>query len=371
MNNLILIVSPSSLASLDQCTWLWCDDRGRLLASGLGGPRNWPATAGCHLLLGGPEIACQQVVLPRIERARTPEVIAGALEENLLEAPEQLSFACWGEADAAGRYRVALLRRSLLADLVARLRAAGREVLSAWPLGALLPPGQLWEVAGESTWALSDGGFMGFAEHDVLPQAMPEHFVRPQTEAGQGLRDILAATHRPFGERPGWLYGALAPRTSARPWLEALRPAGRLAAVFLFLITLTLLVQWGWLGWQAAQQRAQIAADFREIAPAEPMLDPLRQAERKVAQLRRLAGQGGAEDLLSLLSAWGDFSGGRDGSIRELRYASGRLTVIGVFSAEQLATVEARFKQGGWSFRALADTADGSRQFVVGVGGGE
>lgn len=371
MNNLILIVSSPSSASLDRCTWLWCDERGRLLGSGQGGPRHWPAATACHLLLGGPSVACQQVVLPRVERARTPEVIAGALEDNLLEAPEQLSFACWGEADGEGRYRVALLRRSLLADLVESLRAAGREVLSAWPLGALLTPGQVWTADGESTWALSDGSFIGVAEQDHLPQALPEIFVQPEAAAGERLPEILARAHRAFAERPGWLYGPLASAKSAQPWALALRPAGRLAALFLLLLTLALLAQWGWLGWQVAQQRARIAADFREIAPAEPILDPLRQAERKVAQLRRLAGQGGDEDLLSMFAAWGDFTAGRDGSIRELSYAGGRLTVTGTFSAEQQAALEARFRQRGWSFRTLADSADGSHQFVIGGRGGE
>jgi len=374
MKTLILILSPNTPDNLDHCTWLWCDEGGRLLRSGQGGPRNWPqdqSGVDCHLLLGGPAVSCQQLVLPRSPRARTPEVIGGALEESLLEPAEQLCFACWGEADEQGRYRVAVLRRSLLEALLERLRELGHEVKSAWPLGACLPTGQVWEVAGERTWALGDGSFMGFAAEDVLPQEMPGLFVLAEATADEKLPEILARQHQLLVQRPGWLSGDLAPATPSLPWRVALQPALRLAVIFLLLLSMTVLVQWGWMKWQAGQYRTQLEAAFREMSPHEPMLDPLRQSARTIAQLRRLSGQAGDEDFLSLMSGWIDFSHGRDGVVREMRYESGRLTVVGAFSMEQLARLESRVRQRGLSFRTLSDAQDGSRQFLIGARGGE
>lgn len=374
MKTLILILSPNTSDNLDHCTWLWCDEGGRLLRSGQGGPRSWPQNQSgvdCHLLLGGPAVSCQQLVLPRAARARTPEVIGGALEENLLEPAEHLCFACWGEPDEQGRYRVALVRRSLLVALLGRLREVGCEMKSAWALGAVLPPGHVWEVAGERTWGLKDGSFMGFAEEDDLPHQLPGLFVLADSAAGDKLPEIISRQHRLLADRPGWLYADLAPATKSLPWRAALRPALRLAGVFLLLFTLAVVVQWGWMKWQAGQYRAQIEAVFREISPHEPMVDPLRQSARTVAQLRRLAGQGGDEDFLSLMAGWIDFSAGADGVIREIRYETGTLSVLGDFSPEQLERLENRFRQRGLSFRALVDAEDGSRQFQIRVRGDE
>lgn len=364
MNHLILILSPAVGDCLTQGIWLYCDEHGRLLRSGQGGVETWPAgVRTCHLLLGGTAVSCHLAPLPRAVRARLPEVMAGVLEEVLLESVDTLSFACSGKEDAQGRYPVAVVDTGLLRQVLAALHERGVAVLSAWPLGAVLAGGESLSVAGEHTLAVAEGGFLGCEQDEELG-----------TLAGVAVsvvpsQAMLAERHHPLGMQAGWLYGALQPSIRARPRQADWQPVRRLAGVLAGVLVLLVLIQTGWMKWQATQFMAEITQSFREIVPHEPMVDPLRQSERVLAGVRRQAGQASPEDFLSLLAAWRDYRPGVDGAVREILYETGRLTVIGTFSAEQTERLRAQLERRALQVEILPAAGGGQRILIMPGGG--
>jgi len=338
---LTLIVPADWPRDTRACPWQLHAADGRLLAEACSEPGQWPSPGEgdhCRLLLAGRQVAGQAVRLPPPPQGERQAVIAAALEDGLLEPAEHLLFAVDPAPLADGRRYVATINRSRLTALRDRLHELGWPLLSAWPLALALPAGRGLAVGGELTLRRADG-FLALpldatlgawldllTADDAIPvcgfdddavAALRQH--RPRLQ--ESSRPPLAP---PAG--PGFLVGDLAPPRRQSDWPRHFRPTLRLAAICGALLIASAGAQWGWLSWQAHQFKAAIARNFREILPQTPQVDPLRQAQRQLAEKSRAAGQLAADDFLALADVLAELPP-EQLPLQRLDYSAGRLTV--------------------------------------------
>ncbi len=373
MTTLILLIPPDWPQQRRDCSWLLRDRSGRIVRQGHSEPAYWPGVgeaagdpAGhpCVILLSGSQCAGQRALLPQTARARSPQVIAGALEDNLLEAPEQLLFAA-AEAGADASSAIGIVARQRLAGIVALLRELGLAPRAAWPLGMALPAGQAWLYAGSLDLALADGSFASLAcdAHlgTWLAQLPIDSYRNFERELPDSVAALLAAGKH-SGELvesnaeavsltlppgPGFLYGELAPPKPRLVIARHFRRAGQLAAGATLLVAMLATAQWIWLEHQASDYRQHVVTRFRQAFPQAALVDPLRQMQRQVDVARRQAGQLADDDFLHLLGPLASLPPNEAGQLGEIRYEQGRLHLLGRLDAATLARLgEASRRQG-------------------------
>jgi len=342
MSQLLTLIVPADWPrDTRTCPWQLHAADGRLLAEGCGDPGQWPSPGEgdrCRLLLAGRQVGGQAVRLPPPPQGESQAVIAAALEDSLLEPAEHLLFAVDPVPLADGRRCVATVARARLAALRERLHELGWPLACAWPLALALAPGQGGAVGGELTLRRADD-FLALPLDATLGAWLDLLTADDAISVGGFDDDAVAALrqHRPRlpeASRPplvlpagaGFLVGDLAPPRAQSDWPRHFRPTLRLAAICATLLTATAGAQWGWLSWQAHQYKAAIARDFREILPQTPQVDPLRQAQRQLAEKSRAAGQLAADDFLALADALAELPP-EQLPLQRLDYNGGRLTV--------------------------------------------
>lgn len=359
MTTLILLIPPDWPQQRRDCSWLLRDRNGRIVRQGHSEPAYWPGigetdgdTAGrpCEILLSGSQCAGQRARLPQTARARSPQVIAGALEDNLLEAPEQLLFAA-GEAAADGASAIGIVARQRLAGIVALLRELGLAPRAAWPLAMALPAGQAWLYAGSLDLALADGNFASL-DSDAhlgawLAQLPIDSYRNLDRQLPDSVTTLLEAARnsgelRDCGAEPaslslpagaGFLYGELAPPKPRLVLARHFRRAGQLAAGAALLVAVLATAQWIWLERQASDYRQHVVNRFRQAFPQATLVDPLLQMRRQVDNARRQAGQLADDDFLRLLGPLAELTAHEAGQLGEIRYEQGRLHLLGRLDA--------------------------------------
>lgn len=392
MSQLYLFIDDLWPAQHTQARWYWLDDRGRVLRQGCSEPRHWPGVCppqegaappqAVTVMLSGAQVACQRLRLPPGKAGRRPEILAAAIEERLLQPPEDCLLLP-GAVDEAGLTAVAVLARERLRLILAGLRELGLAPLAAWPLGFLLPSEAGRRCArleaGYLTLPLAGQGFMGWdldaggAENPGWAALLAPHWPQPPTvnvagEAAVPPPSLPAgwqcraepADRLPLAlpSGPGFLTGELAPRRGRWPGGAAYRPAARLAAGMLALWLVLSGVEWFRLAQQSRQLQDETAAVFREAFPQAAMVDPLLQMQRQVDGLRRQVGEAAAGDLPAML----DRLAGQGGMTWQgFEFSSGRLEADLLLPPSTLEALAAMNGGSGYGVQVLsqAPQADG------------
>jgi general secretion pathway protein L len=398
---LTLLIASDWPRERRECPWILRDAAGRILEQGCSEPAHWPGVRGrdeaaapreplcCELLLCGAQVAAQRVQLPRTPLGRSPQVIAAALEDSLLEDGEQLQFAALAEDKPVDtRVAVAVVSRARLAAILRSFAELGLSPRSAWPLGFTLPQGMACLCGGEMTFALpqghfvtldADAGLAAWVEHLKeagvglpLPCAVPDRLPSERTAALVGQEENAGRLRRVAGfaealnvpSGAGFLSGELAAPRQPVAVLRHFRPVARLALAFALAVALLSAVQWGWFSWQARGHRQAIERDFRHAFPQAALVDPLLQMQRQVDAARRAAGQLAPGDFLRLLEPLAGLSQGGI-ELRQLDYENGRLRLAARLPAERLRQLAEQCRRLGVTLEVLSEDARADGATVV------
>jgi len=230
---------------------------------------------------------------------------------------------------------VGIVDRQWMEQVLARLERSNLLARSAYP-ECLLP--ELLPLAWTVVWN-GDGGFArtaeleGFAldstDHGELPVSLrlamdaarsaasaPERLVLrvaadvapPDTEGWSSALGIPVESGPPWRwtdarGNPGLdlLQGEFAPRAIERRWARALRRPAILAGVLAFVCVFGAAADWGAKAYERRALMAEMQGIFRAaFGENAVVVDAPLQMDRAVAQLRRQAGQFGADDFLAL-----------------------------------------------------------------------
>jgi general secretion pathway protein L len=353
-----------------------------------------PARALSWHRLAVPERVRRTLLSGRSEPARVRGVLAGVLEEQLLDEPERLHFAVFAAADAppaagAGKAEgpatwVAVCERAWLQAALQALEASGhgvgRIVAECTPaptgnarllLSAELEPAQMLLCTAEGVSLLPllpHTAGLALAWPDVEIFAEPAVMALAQNQFGNQVslqtqaQRLLLAAQSPWNlaqlELSASAGGRLQKRLAAH-WQQLLRaPQWRPLRWGLVALLLVQLAGLNALAWQQRslqeQQRATIQSVLQQTFPeVRLVVDAPVQMQRAVDDLARTRGVGGAIDLGSILSLIGPLTpAGISVSAIELGDKQLLLTAPGLDASNGQALVAALEARG---LRALLD----------------
>ncbi|MCK9516277.1 MAG: type II secretion system protein GspL [Ottowia sp.] len=345
-------------------------------------------------------LSWHKALLPRGTRARSPRlhaILAGLLEDGLLQDPQDVHFALGPEPAADGRQWIATCSRTWLAAQLQALAQVGRPAAriapAIWPhAGATQAtvvgqPGDAWLLA--SGQAIANGALAlpltpqalmlvqppdtGSEAAGSAPRLAAEPAVAEAAEQLLGAavalvapaQRLLDASQSPWNLAQGAFSrggaAGLAKRL-ARGWRHLLhapqwRPL-RWGLVLLVVVQLLGLNLWRQqVRADLAARRAQIDAALTRSFPQVPVVvDAPVQMEREVAVLRRQTGALSAGDLEPMLDA---LAQAQDASLvpAALEFTPGQLRLDGVqLRAQAVADLQARLRQQGYALQASDTT---------------
>ena len=345
------------------CDWALLNAQGQPLQRGRSEPRHWPAAENCEVVLSAEQCLTLQAQLPKGARSRPPEVIAYALEEQLINEAETEHFVV-GDTAADNLTPVWVVARSRLKTILAALAALERppqRILAEIQLAPL--PSDGWSVClrnDNASGFVRLGAEAGCAfDLNEVREPPPElqlalHAARPNhpprcldvysarskaspfdAETAAAWQTRLGIPVRLAGEyhwrdAPGrdarnLLSGEFAPPRPAHAGWGSFKPALWLGLGAFLLYSLFSLGEWFWLERQSQALRQQMAESFRAAYPqAQNIVDPPLQMQRLNDQLRRARGQLGSTDFLPLLAAASEALGAQ-GRVKSLVFEDGRL----------------------------------------------
>ena len=112
------------------CEWTLVNEHGSQLQRGRSEPRHWPAAEHCELILSADQCLLLKAQLPKGARSRPPEVIAYALEDQLIGEADAEHFVVGdSNSDSGGAGQATpiwVIARSRLRTLLATLRSLER-----------------------------------------------------------------------------------------------------------------------------------------------------------------------------------------------------------------------------------------------------
>jgi general secretion pathway protein L len=347
-------------------------------------------------------LSWHQVTLPKGVGPGSPRlaaVLAGLLEERLLDDPEQLHFALAPGARAGESARVVVCDRVWLTAHLKALEAAGRPaariVPEAQPRDGQTPQALVTgepdraeliltggALAGVQTLPLPDDsnaatlpvlihGALG-ADLDVL-ELLAEPPVAQQAEHlfQRPAQLVTPADRWLAASRSSWDLAQMALAQSGRAragrqlaawWREALHaPLWRPARWGLALLLLLNLIGLNARAWHEkndlAVRRAQIAATLTATFPQVKVVeDAPAQMAREVWQLRQATGSASPRDLEPMLAAWAGVSAAAVPAAIE--YSPGQLRLTDVkLSAGQTAQANERLRPQGYQIKTESDDA--------------
>lgn len=334
------------------------------------------------------DLSWHRVTLPRIARTRMRSALAGLLEEELLDDPEQLHFALEPEAQGGESAWVAVCHRAWLAEQLQLLDQAqivvDRIQPLSWPQasarghffhiesvrdGATPPLGLCWsQESGVASLCLN-----GSLARDLIPPAAvqaahwtgtaesiaaAEHWLGAAVTAQSDAERALAALAGPWDLRQFELAphargsralrefyrGLMSPRWQPARW-------GLLALVLVQLLGLNL---WAWQ--QRQQLEARRSAMSATLSSAFPkvraILDAPVQMRRETELLRAAAGRPGEQDFETLLAAAATAWPPERGPVDALSFEPGRLTIsANGWSPAQIQQFERQLRSEGWQLQ--------------------
>ncbi len=346
------------------------------------------------------QVSWQRVTLPRGVGPGSPRLratLAGLLEDQLLDDPEQLHFALDPEAAAGGEAWVAVCSKAWLAAHLRALDAAGRPVSRIVP--ELRPrTGDLRLIVtgdAERPWVLMSGdpvpggaqalpltpGTLALlhtaeaAAGDARPKIellaepavaeLAEQLLNRRVTIHQPAKRLLAASRSAWDlaqfdlARTGTARAAKRMGAFWRDFLyaPAWRPA-RWGLALLLLANLAGLNVWAWRTQQElAARRAQVGTALTQTFPqVKVLVDAPVQMAREVAALRQATGAASARDLEPMLSALGQDTATAAVAPSSIEFTAGELRLKGAqMAASALADANQRLRPQGYQLLADAD----------------
>jgi general secretion pathway protein L len=382
------VLSPDGLA---------VGSEGRAPATGL------PRADSVVAVLPDASVGWHRITLPKAPASRLRAVLAGLLEEALLEDTESTHFALAPGATANQPAWVAAVNRPWLAEHLRVLEAAHRSVErvvpSSWP--DEVPLGHFAELPGTAgagtdrmtlVWSDAEGvaciALQGTLARAMLPQqtSKPARWTATPAVAAQAERWLGAAV-MVLSEEQRALQSArtlwnlrqfdLAPRHRGTralrdAWLRFLSPAWRPArwgiAAFVLLNVVGLnLYAWHQRSAMSDKQKAMTAVLQGSYPNVRSVLDAPSQMQRETEILRARAGKPGDSDLEVLLQAAASAWPPGQAPVETLRFEPGRLVLAaGGWSPQQVEQFRTQLRGAGWAVEFNAGQLTVSRAAAVG-----
>ncbi|MBI4997161.1 MAG: hypothetical protein HZA64_05675 [Rhodocyclales bacterium] len=340
--------------------WTLISAAGTVLEQGESDALRWPVADYCEAVISAPEVSCLRAAIPqRVARRDLPQVVAGVLEDQLLEDPDRCHLTvCRHHRDSAD---VLVIGRERLRNILAQFSALGRPLSAAYSeLRALHAERHDWVVA------LASDGVILSRPHEVplvldgtndgTPPALLVTIAKdPRSKAGN-LRMLIRAEagkqidlaawtamlrteHIRIGPEYRWysltessvdlLHDEFASRLRRNNAWLLIKPAALVAASFLLAYLVIGLFQVLLSGYRINQAEGRIDELFAASFPGIPAVSPVAQTRRQLDQLRGTHGLARSDDVLVLLAALSEALGTTgENSIKELGYTEHRLTAV-------------------------------------------
>ncbi len=368
-------------------------------------PEALPAAAACVAVVPDGELSWHQVALPKAARGKLQAALAGMLEEQLLEEPDQLHFAIGEQADEQGRTWVCACDKAWLLQQLNALEQADRLVERVLPLS--------WPAEAARAHVLDqqgDGEAQDHALSLVLCDArgvslMPLEGPLTRQLLGPGLSElawtaspeavqaaerwlghpvsVLAAPQRALQALQGpWNLRQfdLTPRTrglqALRQWGRTLMsPAWRPARLGLAGLLLVQVLGLNLQAWQLKRQLGSAQSEMSSLLMSSfpqtrAVHDAPLQMQRATDALRARAGQIGEQDFEALLSAAATAWPADMPPAEALKFEDGRLALPSAsWSPAQIDVFKRQLASEGWSLQQQDGQLQISRQRGKAAGG--
>jgi len=314
-----------------------------------------------------------RTTLPRTPAARWRAALAGLLEEQLLEEPEQLHFALPPGALAGEELWVCVTARAPLEQALAALDAAQRFVDRIVPPAVPCDPPRAHVLADEQGALLLQAQAQGLLLRPLLgsPHKLPEQALATAEAEVAAAAQTQFGSALPLRSRAEFALEALGSdwdlrQFELRPRIQGLRrlrqwghqfmqPAWRPVRIGLLALLGLHFVGLNALAWQqrqqiAAQQRA-IERTLTETFPqVRAVLDAPVQMQRQMELLRAQAGALGPQDLEPLLAAAAAAWPEDRGPAEALGFEPGQLSLASAgWTEAQIDLLRQRLASEGWS----------------------
>lgn len=368
--------------------WVLLDAAGQLLEEGESDALRWPAAEFCEAVLSAPDASMLRTSIPpRVSRSDLPQVVAGAIEDQLLDDVDRCHLTvCARQRDTVD---VLVVSRQRLRNVLAQFVALNRPLSAAYSELQCMPVHPAaWSVALAADMAIvarpdampmvldrePDGippflveAISRHAEHHGA--ASPNVLLSPAPRQSVDLarwQDALHAAHVSVGQEYRWhvpaeravdlLHGEFSSRRKKNNAWQLLKPAALVAGIALLAYLVVGLAELGMRAYRVHQAETRVVDLFHAAFPTVPVVAPVAQARRHLDQLREAHGMSRSDDVLMLLGAISDVLGpqGQD-SVRELKFVDRRLTVV---LEPALAARLADYRQalGERGYQAVAET---------------
>jgi general secretion pathway protein L len=389
-------------APQEQATWLVVDARG---AAGppQGGPLSLAAAraAGRHVvvLVPGTEVLLAQPELPPAKAgAKLHQLVPYALEEQLAEDIEELHFAVGRRPGESARVPVAVVRRQLMDEWTAQLKAGGLEPEAMYADSELLPqnPGQAVALLEQDAVVVRPpGGAVVTLPADAIGEALEIALagIEPGAPGGRGLLLYTGAAewhrHAPTVEAarerfegiqiqlltggPLSLFAQQLPATTATNLLQgpyapaaphpvgwrAWRVAAMLLAAFVALHIAGKAAELTMLKHTDRQLDASIRQVFQTAMPGQPdTYEARRQMEQRLAAVRASEAAGGfLRALQALVQA---HRAAPDAVLEGMDFQDGALQLkASAPTVESLDGLSRQLRRQGWRAHLVSDVPVG------------
>lgn len=353
-----------------------------------------PSAGACVAIVPDSELSWHHVKLPKAARGKLQAALAGLMEEQLLEEPDQLHLAVAAQADDEDRTWVCACHKAWLGSQLQALEQADRLVERVLPMSwpdatarahVLDRQGDaeaqdralsvvLSDARGVSMLPL-DGplarqilgpsldGLVWSASPDAVQAA--ERWVGHPVSVMSGAQRALQALQSPWNLRQF----DLVPRTrglqTLRQWARQLMsPAWRPARLGLIGLVLVQVVALNVQAWQQKRQLSRTQAEMSRLLLAtfpstRVVHDAPAQMQRATAALRARAGQIGEQDFEALMSAAATAWPADLPPAEALKFEEGRLSFPSAsWSPAQIDNVKRQLASEGWAL----DTPNGQLQ---------
>jgi type II secretion system protein L len=332
---------------------------------------HWPVADYCEAVISVTEVSCLRAAIPaRVSRRDLPNVVAGVLEEQLLDEPDRCHLTvCRYRGDSAD---VLVIGRERLRNILAQFAAVGR------PLSAAYSELRIMHAEQHHEWvvALARDGVIISRPHEVPlvvdgtddgtpPVLLATVAKDPRSKAGTlrilvrsevgkeidlaAWKAMLRTDHVRIGSEYRWysltdssvdlLHSEFASRLRRNSIWLLVKPAALVAVSFLAAYLVVGLIQVLLATYRVNQAESRIAELFTASFPSIPVVSPVAQTRRQLDQLRGAHGLARSDDPLVLLAALSGVLGAEgENALKEVTYSEHKLTAV--FDAAQSGRIE-------------------------------
>ena len=338
--------------------WVALDATGDVLQQGQSDALHWPAADFCEAVMSAPQVSWLRTSIPeRVSRLDLKQVVASALEDRLLEDPDQCHLTLCSRDGAMAE--VLVVSRTRMRNVLAQFNALKRPLSALYSelqtqrshgpecTVALSAEAAILDRPGETPLALdlADSGDVPLLLGPVLRNAAalgdPTVTVRaapgiavdmPKWRAALGTDRVSLGPeylwHRLDGRAMDLLHDEFEPRQRRSNLLLMVKSPAIVAAAALSAYLVVTLFQVGSQHYRISQAQDRMAELFRGAFPDVPAVAPLAQTRRQLDALRASHGLLRSDDALTLLAVVADVLGaeGKD-AVRSVNYEKHRLTL--------------------------------------------